>query len=302
MDSNSLYLVDSSIYVFHAWYARPDSLRNRQGEANNAFLGFVDFTYRFLSSAQPRHIVFAFDQSLQHSHRKDIYPQYKANRSPAPAELKRQFQWCRDWVDLLGISQVASTRYEADDLIGTLTEMHRQQCGSVVIVTADKDLAQLVREEDSWYAFHSGQQLGYRALQRKFGVRPEQIADLLALAGDKVDNIPGIPGIGMAIAARLLTRFETVQNLRANLDEVASMKFRGSARVMQLLKTHQAVLDISTRLTPVFCEVEDMQTVAITRTTVNSEQMMRMLDEHQVSAKRRQDWYAWALLQRAESS
>jgi 5'-3' exonuclease len=287
---NKLYLVDSSIYVFRAWFSLPDSFVTEDGLANNAFVGFSDFVLQFLHMEKPSRLVFAFDESLRHSQRNEIYPAYKANRLPAPEELKRQFKWCREWVRALGISEVGSDRYEADDLIGSLAQLHRSDECNIIILTADKDLAQLIREKDVWWSFAAGQQLSYRALMKKFGVRPEQIADQLAIAGDKVDNIPGIPGIGMAIAARLLTKFETLHNLRQNLDSVKVLKFRGSERIMNLLKEHEKILDISSQLTPINCEVAEMKTVDTTRGKVIKELLTDMMQYHQMDAGRQQKW------------
>ena len=236
--------------------------------------------------------MFAFDESLKHSARKEIYPEYKANRSPAPEELVRQFRWCRDWVSALGYTEVASDRHEADDLIGTLTELHRSDDCAITILTADKDLAQLIRQHDTWWSFATGQQLTYRGLIKKFGVKPEQIADQLALAGDKVDNIPGIPGIGMTIAGRLLCKFGSLDNLRANLDDVNKMKFRGSDRIMNLLKEHEAILDISAQLTPTDNQVAAMNDVPITRSSPNQEKLLSMMDEQGMDSSRRQKWLA----------
>ncbi len=286
----SLYLVDSSIYVFRAWFTLPDSLTNAVGEENNAFLGFTDFVYQFLTGEKPRRLVFAFDESLEHSARNDIYPDYKANREPAPDELKRQFQWCRQWIDALGIAEVASKRHEADDLIGSLASLHRADDCRIIILTADKDLAQLIHPNDTWWSYASGQQFNYRALVKRFGVRPEQIADQLAIAGDKVDNIPGIPGIGMTIAGRLLTRFETLENLRQNLDQVATMKFRGAQRIMGLLKEHESILDISSRLTPINCEVEEMQEVDIQRGQADRQRLQEMMEFQQMGQSRQRKW------------
>lgn len=290
MHSKTLYLVDSSIYVFRAWFSLPDTLCNSDGLANNAFLGFTDFVYQLLYGEKPDQIVFAFDESLKHSARKEIYADYKANRSPAPDELKRQFKWCRQWIQALGFSQVASNRYEADDLIGSLAEIHRSENCRIVILTADKDLAQLIRQYDVWWSFSAGQQLSYRALVKKFGVRPEQIADQLALAGDKVDNIPGIPGIGMAIAGRLLTRFGTLKNLRQNLQQVGEMKFRGSQTIMRLLIEHEAILDVSSLLTPINCQVADMRLIDIKRLRANKLALIEIMNYQNMREGRKNKW------------
>jgi DNA polymerase I len=287
---NKLYLVDSSIYIFKAWFSLPDTLVNKDGQSNNAWLGFVDFVYQFLAAEKPRKLVFAFDESLKFSARKEIYPEYKANRAPAPEELRRQFQWCREWVRALGISDVASNRHEADDLIGSLASYHRNEQTPVVILTADKDLAQLIHEKDIWWSYATGQQLNYRSLIKRFGVKPEQIADQLAIAGDKVDNIPGIPGIGMTIAGRLLTKFGDIANLRNNLDEVKKMKFRGSDRIMGLLKQHEAILDISARLTPVDCNIKEMKQVQTETTAADLDVIQSMMEYHQMGERRQQQW------------
>jgi len=286
----SLYLIDSSIYVFNAWFALPASLTNDSGQPNNALLGFSDFVYRFLHQERPQQAVFAFDESLKHSARNEIYPLYKANRSPAPEELRRQFQWCRQFVQALGFSQVASDRHEADDLIGSLAFMHRSAEQRIVLLSADKDLAQLVREHDEWWSFAVGHRLGYLALRKKFGVNPEQIADQLALAGDKVDNIPGIPGIGMTIAGRLLIKFGSLDKLRENIDRVGDMKFRGAGRVMDLLRQHEQVLDISARLTPIDCHVDAMREVSIDRQPADYERLEAMMCEHRLGETRRSRW------------
>jgi len=148
-----LYLVDSSIFIFKAWYARVPEQVNIRQQSNQAFIGFSDFVYRLLTEQAPSKLVFAFDQNLKQSQRKSLYPQYKANRSPTPVELKRQFGWCQQWVDLLGIATASSDRWEADDLIGTLATLHRSPQLPVVILSADKDLAQLIHPGDLWWTF-----------------------------------------------------------------------------------------------------------------------------------------------------
>lgn len=286
----SLYLVDSNIYVYRAWHSLPESLINVDGHPNNALLGFSDFVYHFLHNEKPRELVFAFDQRLKYSARKAIYADYKANRSAAPEALIRQFAWCRDWVQALGMPLVSSDRHEADDLIGSLALVQRSDSRNIVILTADKDLAQLIRKDDIWWSFATGQQFGYKALLKRFGVRPEQIADQLALAGDKIDNIPGIPGIGMAIAGRLLTKFETLQNLRENIDQVRLMKFRGSERVMQQLLEHQAILDISSRLTPINCRIEAMKKVDVMPQKMDEPALLEMMRYQAMDENRQQKW------------
>ena len=288
-----LYLVDSSIFIFKAWYARVPEQVNIRQQPNQAFIGFSDFVFRLLTEQAPSKLVFAFDQSLKQSQRKSLYPQYKANRSPTPVELKRQFRWCQQWVDLLGIATVSSDRWEADDLIGTLATLHRSSELPIVILTADKDLVQLIHPGDLWWTFFADRKLDYKAVEKKYGVRPGQIADQLALAGDKVDNIPGIPHVGVKTAANLLRKFGTLENLRRNLTEVGGMKFRYAGRVQQSLIEHESILDISSRLTRINCEVEAMRDIDTGRKAPDKIQLQAMMDDQTMDPLRRQKWQSY---------
>jgi len=288
-----LFLVDSSIFVFRAWFGPQSGLVNLRQQPNQAFIGFSDFVYRLLTEQAPSRVVFAFDESLAQSARKTIYPEYKANRSPAPEELKRQFAWCRQWVEALGISCVSSDSWEADDLIGSLAFYHRSAQLPLAILTADKDLAQLIGEQDWWWSYLDDKKLDYRAICKKFGVRPQQIADQLALAGDKVDNIPGIPEVGLKTAARLLKKYDSVDNLRQHLDEVGAMKFRYAARVQQSLIAYENLLDISIELTRINCEIAEMQQVETRRGDVDREKINRMMQQQAFDATRVSRWRAW---------
>jgi len=250
------WLIDSSIYVFKAWHTHPEKT-DREGNPINAVCGFLDFVYDLLSTEKPQRIAFAFDESLKSSHRKAIYPEYKANRSPAPEALRRQFQYCRQVLKALGIYEAASFYYEADDLIGTWAKKLRQQNIPVNIITADKDLAQLVYEKDHWWEYQRGQCLDSKAITKKFRAKPRQIADQLAIAGDKSDNIPGVPGIGMSTAGKLLKRFDNLENLFASIPEISTMQIRGAVRIQQLIKEHQSTIKLARQLTGIQCDIEE---------------------------------------------
>ena len=287
-----LFLVDSSIFVFRAWYGPEPKRVNLRQQPNQAFVGFSDFVYRLLTEQAPSRIVFAFDESLGQSARKTIYPDYKANRSPAPEELKRQFAWCRQWLEALGISCVSSDRWEADDLIGSLAAFHRAPDLPLAILTADKDLAQLIDEHDWWWSYLDDKKLDYRAICKKFGVRPQQIAAQLALSGDKVDNIPGIPEVGVKTAARLLQKYDTLENLRRHLHEVGAMKFRYAARVQQSLIENESLLDISYELTSINCGIDAMRSVRTRRADIDPARLEQMMREQAFDAARRARWRA----------
>ena len=256
MTISTAYLVDSSIYVFRAWFTLPDTLRNKSGEPVNAVYGFTDFVAGFLEQTKPKHLSFAFDQSLTSSFRNEIYPEYKANREPAPEELKAQFSYCRRFIESLGFPLLSSDRYEADDLLGTAAMHARNNGHQVTILSSDKDLAQLIEENDTLWDFAKNKRFNPKKIKERFGVRPDQIADQLALAGDKVDNIPGVPGIGMTTAARLLNKFETIEQLLQNIPAIADMKIRGAKRIKELVDAHQDDILMCKKLTAIECNAE----------------------------------------------
>lgn len=247
-----VYLIDASIYIFRAWHVYETTIIDRDGKPVNAVFGFSNFLYQLLRQKQPRYIACAFDASQKTSFRKEIYPQYKANREPAPEELRYQFALCRQFCRAVGIAEFGSERYEADDIIGSLAMHYRERGFAVTVVSADKDLTQLVRtEHDVWWDFARGTELNHHGVKKHFGVRPEQIADMLALSGDKIDNIPGIPGVGYATAAKILQRYENVESIIENHDKIAQMKFRGAARVQALLSAQRHLLPRNKLLTTV---------------------------------------------------
>lgn len=244
------YLIDSSIYIFRAWYVLPESLQDDDGRPVNALLGFADFIYGFLMSEQPERIGFAFDESLGKGTRQAIYPEYKANRPPAPESLKWQFQRCREMVQLMGITEAGSEEHEADDILATWARLEREQGRAVHVLSGDKDLTQLVEgERDTWWDYARERRWGARQIEKQWGVRPDQIADLLAIAGDKVDNIPGVPGIGVTTAARLLRKFGDLETLLLSRDEISAMKTRGAKRIQDLVCEHVEDIRLARQLT-----------------------------------------------------
>lgn len=247
--SKNIFLIDASIYIFRAWFTMPDTLVNNNGEPVNALYGFADFLLGLIENEKPTHIACAFDESLSESYRNAIYPAYKANREPAPLELKKQFQYSRELVRAAGIAEFASPRYEADDIIGTLSHNMRAHGYQTIIVSGDKDLTQLIKEGDLWWEYGKNKRMDCNSVLEHFGVHPHQMADLLALAGDAVDNIPGVPGIGIKTAAKLLTKFKTLDTLLSNIDKIGSMKFRGAKRVQTLIEEHQDAARLAKQLT-----------------------------------------------------
>jgi len=290
LNKSRLYLVDSSIYIYQGWQHQPDTLKNRHNQQNNAFIGFTDMVYQLLTTDSPEFLVFAFDQSRDKSFRKLLYPEYKSHRRSTPDALKPQFDWCRLWVEALGINCVSSKIYEADDLIGTMATLHRNESLSIVFLTADKDLAQIVRPDDLWWHYGSKSQLSYNRIKKKFGVKAELIADQLALAGDKTDNIPGIPFIGMRTAARLLNKFGSLKNTLQNLEQVKCMKFRHANQVAQSLISNQSILEISKKLTTIVCNIAEMHEISIVRNSPDLSTLWQLINEHNMDEQRQQRW------------
>ncbi|PID33777.1 MAG: flap endonuclease [Thiotrichales bacterium] len=256
---NTAWLVDSSIYVFKAWFTHKE-IYDVDGHPINAVIGFMNFVYTLLSTEKPVFIGFAFDESLQTSHRREIYPAYKANRATPPDSLRLQFRLCRAFLQHFGILEKASTFYEADDVLGTWAKQLNTRLIPVNLITADKDLAQLVKAGDHWWEYLRGEKLDEKKITKRFGAKPSQIADQLAIAGDKSDNIPGVPGVGMSTAGKLLRKFETLENLLANISEISSMHIRGAARIQQLIKEHQETILLSRQLTGIVCDIEEVST------------------------------------------
>lgn len=285
------YLIDSSIYIFRAWYVYDDSITDSNGNPSNAVFGFTDFLYQLIRQKRPQYIACAFDSSQKDSYRKELYPLYKANREPAPEELRVQFAHCRDFCRAVGIAEFASERYEADDIIGSLAHRLRQQGMAVTIVSADKDLAQLVTgAEDAWWDFARGTVLNSQGVEKHFGVRPDQIADMLALTGDKIDNIPGIPGVGTTTASRILKKFPSVEDVIANTEHIAAMKFRGATRVQALVDAHKHMLPLNKLLTTVVTTMDFDEEPDLNWKGVNEADFSRISELLAIGGALRQRW------------
>jgi 5'-3' exonuclease len=276
----SVYLVDASVYIFRAWFSMPDDFVNSRGEPTNAVYGFSGFLCNLLEQTGAEHVAVAFDESLSKSYRNEIYPEYKANRDPAPEELKRQFSWARAVAEAMGLQCYADDRYEADDLIGTLAEYWRARGHPICVVTSDKDLAQLVGEQDYWWDFSRNQKLNAKQLTEKFGVMPEQMADYLALAGDSVDNIPGVPGVGPKSASALLGHFGSLDTLYERLDEVQHLGIRGAKSLQKKLSDHREAAELAKKLTVIEKNVESaLASPELGRSVVDEARLNRLFDE-----------------------
>ncbi|RAO77305.1 5'-3' exonuclease [Dyella jiangningensis] len=265
MSRPAVHLIDGSLYVFRAWHSMPDEFHDADGHAVNAVHGFTRFLCELLERVKPEHLAVAFDASLTTSFRNAIYPAYKANRELPPPDLERQFVLCREVAEALGIPVLIDHTYEADDLIGSALWSLRGHGFRSVIVSADKDFGQLLGEFDEQWDYARNLRWGPAGVLEKLGVHPHQVADYLALCGDAVDNIPGVPGIGAKTAAALLSHFGSLDALLERVDEVPFLRIRGAASCAAKLREHADSARLYRQLTrialdaPVAEQVEAMQ-------------------------------------------
>lgn len=247
----TVHLVDASPYVFRAFFSLPSSIVDPAGNSVNAVRGFADFLCRYLAEEEPTHVAVAFDESLTTSFRNDLFPAYKAQRELPPPELEAQLAACQEVAAAFGLAVFADDRYEADDLIATLCRALTKKGHHAVVVTSDKDLAQLVDERVELYDFAKSARLRATEVRAKFGVGPVQIPDYLGLAGDSVDNIPGVPGVGAKTAAALLGAFPDLDELYERLDEVPTLAIRGARTLPAKLEQHRELAFLSRELATV---------------------------------------------------
>ena len=240
-----IYLIDASVYVFRAYYSMPPDMTDRDGHPAHATFGFARFLGDLIERAKPHYIAVAFDESLTTSFRNQLYPAYKANREPPPADLKQQFASCREFCRHVGVPAFSDAQYEADDIVGTLMTRCRREGLPATLVTRDKDFAQLIREADVYWDYSDNAHYRYHQIEDRFGVAPERFADFLALMGDSVDNIKGVPGVGPKTAAALMKVFASLEELYDNLDQVADIPVRGAgklaAKLTSIVKRHSSL-------------------------------------------------------------
>jgi 5'-3' exonuclease len=250
-----IFLVDASVYVFRAYHSGLPDLIDEDGNPVHAVFGFARFLGDLIERVRPRYMAVAFDRRLASSYRNRIYPLYKANREPAPADLALQFERCRELCGHLGVATFVDPEFEADDIIGTLSCLMRAEGVRSAYITCDKDLAQLVRDGDLYWDFGTRGQFGYRDIERRFGVAPERFADYLALTGDSSDNIPGVPGVGPKTAAALMRRFASLDELYGNLGRLAALGVRGGSALGERLRAHRDAVYLARRLTGIICDM-----------------------------------------------
>jgi DNA polymerase-1 len=247
MTKKPIIIVDGSSYLFRAYHAMPD-LTNANGQATGAIYGVINMVKRLKKDYKDHHIIMVFD-SKGKTTRHNYFPDYKANRPPMPDDLASQIPYIHKFIKNLGLPIVMDIGIEADDIIGTLAKHYANKGEHVVISTGDKDMAQLVNDKVSLVNTMTETAMDCAGVKEKFGVTPEQIIDYLALMGDKVDNIPGIPKVGPKTAAKWLNAYNTIENLCAHADEI-------KGKIGEALREHIDQLPLSKRLVTIDCDLD----------------------------------------------
>ncbi len=250
-----LYLIDGSGYVFRAFHAIPH-LSTSSGIPTNATYGFMRMMLKLLKEAHPGHIAVVFD-SAKKTFRDDLFEAYKANRPAAPNDLVVQLPFIRRAVEALRIRSLIIDGIEADDTIGTLARQAVRDHMNVVIVTADKDFMQLVSPAITMWDTMRDRRIGVREVRERFGVEPPALVDIMALTGDPIDNVKGVPGIGEKTASALIREFGSLDALLANLGRVAQLNsLRGAKKFATLIESHRSDLELARKLVRIRTDAE----------------------------------------------
>lgn len=242
-----LILVDGSSFLFRAYHAIPP-LTNANGEPTNAIYGVSNMLRKLIADYHSDYITVVFDASGK-TFRNELYDQYKAHRPPMPDDLRVQIAPLHNLIRAMGLPLIIESGVEADDVLGALAQHAEQQGYDVIISTGDKDMAQLVTEHIILENTMSNTRMDIQGVIDKFGVKPEQIIDYLALIGDTVDNIPGIPKVGPKTAAKWLEQYQTLENLIAHADEI-------SGKIGENLRASLDQLPLAKQLTTIKCDLD----------------------------------------------
>ena len=247
-----LHLIDGSSFIFRAYHALPPLTRKSDGAPIGAVAGFCNMLLRYLDGGNggeaATHVAVVFDKG-SHTFRNDMYPLYKANRAEMPEDLRPQMPLTREATQAFNIACLEAEGYEADDIIATLACRARDAGGRVTIISSDKDLMQLVGGGIEMFDAMKNKRIGVEEVEEKFGVKPERVVDIQALAGDSADNVPGAPGIGVKTAALLINEYGDLETLLERAGEIKQDKRR------QALIDNAEQIRLSKRLVTLDCDM-----------------------------------------------
>jgi DNA polymerase-1 len=247
-------LVDGSSYLFRAFHGLPP-LTNSKGQDTGAIYGVVNMLKSLIKQYNPTHMAVIFDAKGK-TFRDDIYKEYKANRPPMPDELRSQIEPLHTIIKAMGLPVIVESGVEADDVIGTLAKHATEKGIETLISTGDKDMAQLVNEHVTLINTMTNQIMDVEGVNTKFGIPPELVIDFLALKGDKVDNIPGVPGVGDKSAQALLNGIGGIDDIYKNLDKIADLSFRGSKSMAAKMEEYEEQARLSYTLATISVDLD----------------------------------------------
>jgi len=272
---NPLILIDGSSYLYRAFHAYPGTMSN--GDIpTNAIYGVVNMLRSMMRQFASDRIAVIFDAKGK-TFRDDMYPEYKANRPPMPDDLRCQIEPLHNVIRAMGLPLISIPGVEADDVIGTLASQASKAGMPVLISTGDKDMAQLVDDNVTLINTMTNVVMDREGVIEKFGIPPELIIDYLALMGDKVDNIPGVPGVGDKTATALLQGIGSIEKLYENLDDIAALGFRGSKTMAKKLIDNEDNAKLSYELATIKLDVELEETPeSLVKATPNTDELIKL--------------------------
>lgn len=260
---NTLLLVDGSSYLYRAYHGYPKTQNSKKRETG-AMRGVMSMLRKTITEYDPVRMAVIFDHPTGSNTRKEIYPEYKANRSIMPEDLQIQVDPLYEMIRALGIPLLSIENVEADDVIGTLSVRNEKEGNPTIISTGDKDMSQLITEFITLINTMSGETTDITRLYEKYGIFPESFISYLALVGDKADNIPGAPGIGDKTARVLLGKHQTLFGIYNNIHNL-NVELRGEERIISSLLDNKDLIELSRQLAtidtaiPLEVEIEDLK-------------------------------------------
>ena len=273
-------LVDGSSYLFRAFHGLPP-LTNSKGQDTGAIYGVVNMLKSLIKQYNPTHMAVIFDAKGK-TFRDDIYKEYKANRPPMPDELRSQIEPLHAIIKAMGLPVIVESGVEADDVIGTLAKHATEKGIDTLISTGDKDMAQLVNEHVTLINTMTNQLMDVEGVNTKFGIPPELVIDFLALKGDKVDNIPGVPGVGDKSAQALLNGIGGIDDIYKNLDKIADLSFRGSKSMAAKMQEYEEQARLSYTLATISIDLDlDYDVEALMPCQADNEQLRDLFAEYE---------------------
>ena len=252
-------LIDSSIYIFKSYFSLPEKWHAEDSQyPTQALYGFTNFLLDLLKKQQPQYVFCAFDESLKTGFRHQLCPNYKINRELPDEALAFQLNACRQLCRVLGIAEMASPQYEADDLLGAMAKQVRNAGIQPVIISRDKDLTQIIEEGDLYWDIGKSQPKNYQQLEQDLGVGCHQMADYLALVGDSSDSIAGVPGVGPKTARELLSWMPSIEHIIEHSDQLGDLPIRGAAKLSDKIVNNKDQLLLSRKLATILTDIDDI--------------------------------------------